>query len=233
MNYQDIREKTPVSLFRDVDIISSIVYLWSPYISMLFIREKIRPNTITLMMIISGVIGGVLLMMPNLYCKIAASIIYIIWYTFDLSDGEVARFTKVFSRGGKYLDWCAHLAAHSLFAVGMWSTFVYMGYDVFVTSILTFLLISCELISRNCLSLYSLYYIDEDNKSLNTRRKSILKYLYSSFTFFPGMIIIHSILVCLAIIFEIQQFYWIYFVWALLYSIVAIRVFVLLICRIY
>lgn len=90
----------------------------SKYFSYFFIKRSISPNTITLYMIISGVIGGGLLIIPSYPIKFLATVIIQLWFIFDCSDGEVARYTKRFSKYGGDLDTIAHIVSHPVIGIG-------------------------------------------------------------------------------------------------------------------
>lgn len=233
MTYKEFRKLSPIPSFLAIPFASSICYIISPYISMFFIRHHIRPNTVTLLMIIMGVLGGCVLMLPGFWFKILAGFIYYFWYTLDVSDGEVARITQTFSKGGKYLDWCAHLVCHPLFAVGMWHSFNSLGYSSFLTTIVTFVFITFELISRNNLAMSLLYGSVENSPYHHFVKESTLRYLYKLFVYLPNEVIIIPILLGLSMLFHIDWFYWIYILWALLYSMAELRAFLLFIWRMY
>ena len=235
MTYKKFRELSPVPPIRSMFLCDGLCYKISPYISILCIRYNIRPNTVTLLMIITGIIAGATLMLPYVWCKILSFVLYFIWYTFDLSDGEVARFTKTFSKGGKYLDWSAHLVAHPLFAVGMWYSFVCMGFDRMIITIVTFLFIISELLWRNFIALSSLFNIDigEEVPTQKLEKKSWTRFLYEQFVYLPNELIIIPLFLGLSIIFDFVSFYWIYIYWAIFYSFVKIRVFVNFVKKIY
>ena len=56
----------------------------SPYLSAMFIKKGISPNTVTLMMIGWGVLGSALFAIPCLWCKIAGYICFYLWFTIQL-----------------------------------------------------------------------------------------------------------------------------------------------------
>ena len=109
---------------------------------------------ITLMMIISGLVSGLLFSQTSLVCKIVASLLYFLWFILDCSDGEVARFTKTFSNYGKQLDWVAHLICHPLLYIAIWIYFYNKGIiDMGFLSVVTMCFMSIEIIGRNLISL--------------------------------------------------------------------------------
>lgn len=64
--------------------------------SVWFIKHNVTPNNITMLMIAFGIIGSILFAIPSLPCKILGYLCWIMWYTMDNSDGQVARYTKNF-----------------------------------------------------------------------------------------------------------------------------------------
>lgn len=89
----------------------------SPYFSFVFIRLGVKPDTITLLMIPSAIIGGTLINFNDFYSKLFGVILIISINIWDTSDGEVARFTKVFSKNGKFLDLFSQFVADNIFFI--------------------------------------------------------------------------------------------------------------------
>lgn len=95
-----------------------IICHWiSPFISAFAIKKKISPNALTVLMIPFSIVAAVLFSLPFWYVKIAGALLIHIWYTLDISDGEVARFTKNFSKYGTELDFLAHQICHIVLIV--------------------------------------------------------------------------------------------------------------------
>ncbi len=72
--------------------------------SKLFIKLHIIPNAITMLSMVCGVSGGILLCMKPLYLNLIGLGLVILAAVFDACDGQVARMTKHFSRLGRMLD---------------------------------------------------------------------------------------------------------------------------------
>lgn len=234
VTYRDYREKTPLGSFFNHSIIGYISSVLSPFVSIFCMRINIRPNTITLLMIVTGIIGGLVLMIPNNWCKLASSIIYVFWFTFDCSDGEVARFTKVFSKGGKYLDWCAHLITHSLFIISMWVSLIqfYDSYFILVTA-LSFIFVVAELLSRNTLSMNALYECAKSSSNSGLFIMSKKKFIYWQLVYMPNLLLIMPIVLFMDLIFRWNSMPYIYSIWGLLYSIAMFRVFFVFVYKMY
>ena len=89
----------------------------SPYFSFVFIKLGIKPNIITLLMIPSAIIGGILINLSDFYLKLIGVIFILSINIWDTSDGEVARSTKVFSKNGKFLDLFSQFVADNIFFI--------------------------------------------------------------------------------------------------------------------
>ena len=72
--------------------------------SKVFIKLHIIPNVVTMLSMLTGVAGGILLMLPRLAPNIIGALLVILSAVFDCSDGQVARLTKHYSRLGRMLD---------------------------------------------------------------------------------------------------------------------------------
>ena len=76
-------------------------YWISPYLSAFCVKKKIIPNVITLLMIPAALIASVCFSLNYLPCKIIGALFFHIWFAIDMSDGQVARYTKTFSKYGE------------------------------------------------------------------------------------------------------------------------------------
>lgn len=72
--------------------------------SQLFIKLHIIPNVVTVLSLISGVCGGVLLACDRIWLTVVGVVLVFLSAVFDCSDGQVARLTKHYSRIGRMLD---------------------------------------------------------------------------------------------------------------------------------
>ena len=97
-----------------------LAYWIAPYISRYAIKKGIKPNNITILMIPCAVIASILFSMPNGICKILGAIGMHLFFALDLADGQVARFTKVFSQYGEQLDHLAHHCSHLFLVISIW-----------------------------------------------------------------------------------------------------------------
>lgn len=167
----------------------------SPYLSVLFIKKHIKPDTITIMMIICGIIAPLLLMVNNIYVQCVSAVLFILWFTLDASDGEVARFTSTFSKHGKDLDYLSHVSCHSLFVIGMWKIYAYQSEYLLPLTIMFFLLLALELYYRMSV-LYSVYVFNTDTTITDTHK--IKSFFVINLTYFPNFVVFFPTLYCVS-----------------------------------
>lgn len=120
MTYRQIRRRWQHTFGWDSVLVDGWAMLWSPFVTRLALSLKLIPNAITLLMIASGILGGVLFALPPIWCKILGALFIHLWYVFDCSDGEVARITKRFSRFGTEIDYTAHVLDHPVILLGFY-----------------------------------------------------------------------------------------------------------------
>ena len=118
MTYKEIRKNWQHNFSWDSVLVDAYAMLISPFITKLCLRLKLIPNVITLLMIASGIVGGILFALPYTAAKIAGIVCIHLWYVFDCSDGEVARITKRYSKFGTEIDYTAHVVDHPFILFG-------------------------------------------------------------------------------------------------------------------
>ena len=84
----------------DAHFFDALANLWTR----LFIKLGVVPNAVTILSMISGVAGGVLIAFHTLPLTIAGVALVLMSAVFDCSDGQVARRTRHFSKIGRLLD---------------------------------------------------------------------------------------------------------------------------------
>lgn len=224
ITYKQIREKTPLESLTRWPIADHLCYLMSPIVSIPFIKHHVKPNTITMMMIVSGIIGGILFALPYLSCKIMAIVAYWLWFVFDCSDGEVARFTQTFSKYGKQLDWVAHLTCHPLCVMAIWLSFRQQGkFDMDLISITSIMLVSCELIRRNLTALYSLLSVDSEMGLTPSLAPSLPRWCLAQIMYFPNFVLIYPLIYVICIYLQWDGISYVYYIWAGLNCLYVIR----------
>ncbi|MGI6596210.1 MAG: CDP-alcohol phosphatidyltransferase family protein [bacterium] len=74
----------------------------------------ITPNTVTVWSIIAGTAGAVCLMIPGLGNYVTGVTLVLVWYFLDVIDGDLARFKRMQSLTGVYLDTLGHYIVNPL-----------------------------------------------------------------------------------------------------------------------
>ena len=80
----------------------------SPYLTRVLIRTPLTPNGVTWLMIAVGLAAAGLLTLPGLLPAIGVVVLIQLQLLLDCSDGELARWRKVSSPAGIFLDRLAH-----------------------------------------------------------------------------------------------------------------------------
>lgn len=233
INYQDYRKVNPMISLKCFALSDYLCCIFSPIIGIPSINHNIRPNTITLFMIIIGVIGGAVLFIPNVWCKLLSSLLYFIWFTLDCADGEVARFTKCFSKGGKYLDWCAHLVCHPLFIIALWYNLLPSTSGFVVISLLSFFFLWFELVSRNRLSMEMLCGNIENTPYIKYPEYTLIHWVILQCKYFPNFVILFPLLMFFDEYFSVGFFIYFYYTWIVVETIIGIRAFCMFVKKMY
>ena len=222
LKISNIRKLSPLNNYRynsfSGHFISSKI---SPIFTYWLIKKGIKPNTITLFMIASGIIGAIMFSIPNLYFKIGGFLFFHLWFIMDCSDGEVARITKTFSKYGKEMDYMAHLINHPLMNLSLWLSYLQFNkYDDFYLGLIFISFISIELVSRSFV-LFSTYLGDSKNQTDNTNR-SFLKYIVIQFSIYPNFILIFPIFIIAEYFFDYNSLY-VLLAWFAIFTILLLK----------
>lgn len=226
---QEIKEQTGIKDFRDGMLAAHFICRpLSRPCSVWFINHNVKPNQVTLLMILFGLVGSVLFALPNGVCKIIGYLFWILWFTMDLSDGQVARYTKTFSKYGTEMDYMAHLIDHPCMNIAIWATFIQMNMiNPIILSALFMVCISCELINRNRISM--IYFHEKlgsaENTKINNKKKpkTLMHYIITELLVYPTIIICFSWLIIVD--YYIDNGFSLYFViiWIIFHTINLIR----------
>lgn len=212
LSYKKIRKEYQPKYGLDSIAIDAYAYMVSPLITKICLKLKLLPNTITIGMIISGIVGAVFFSINSLICKSIGIVFIHLWYILDCSDGEVARITSTFSDYGKEIDYMAHTVNHPLFIISFFLAFYKSG-EIGIKWILIWMLIMCS--DGFFRMIFSLDYMEKikrskenygekrENKVFTFRR--IGKYIMGFFTQFPNFALIFPILFIINI--KISAFY--------------------------
>ena len=69
-----------------------------------FAKHNVKPNIVTLLSIITGVVGAICIIFHNIWITIAGILLEILAAIFDCADGQVARMTHTGSKFGRFFD---------------------------------------------------------------------------------------------------------------------------------
>src|SRR4051794_16017755 len=91
----------------------------SPYVTTMFASTSVRPDTLTGLMILVGLVGAAVLVIPGLAAAIGAALLIQVYLLLDCSDGELARWRGTTSPRGVYLDRVGHYLVEAAFLVAL------------------------------------------------------------------------------------------------------------------
>ena len=206
-----IKRQCRVKTLRDGILAGHICRPISPYCSAWFIRHNFSPNAITLIMILMGIVGSILFSLPYIWSKIAGYLFWYLWFTMDLCDGEVARFTQQLSTYGKQMDYMAHLICHPLMNLSIWMTYMQIGNtDGYFVSAVFMVIISLELIFRNLATL-----ISQEDAAVSTKKKvGYLRYFLRQAFLYPNIILFITPILLIDIYFHSRVSIWLFSIWS-------------------
>lgn len=197
LSIKEIRHKYQHNKFYDGYLVDHFCQIFSPYFTRLFVRLGWVPNYVTSLMIIFGILGAVLFVIPSLCFKIVGVLFIYLWYIMDISDGEVARATKTFSKFGQEFDYTAHVINHPLFVL----SFTLCAIQ---TNILYGLLIVglglVDMVFRNLVAFDSIKVLkvsSVENGAIQNSDNSLLKFIKHillSIITFPNFVLVFPIL---------------------------------------
>lgn len=90
-----------------------VYYIVYP-LSVWFANRRVKPNSITLLMLPSALLAAFLFFTGNIVCVIIGAFVIQLFQIFDYSDGKVARATNQKSKYGKELDFLMHVICHPI-----------------------------------------------------------------------------------------------------------------------
>jgi phosphatidylglycerophosphate synthase len=199
LNYKEIRRDYQNHNYEIyVDRYATIL---SPFITKVLIKLKLIPNKVTVLMMVSGVIGAGLFSIPNIIFKIIGVAFIHLWYILDCSDGEIARITKKYSKFGTEIDFTAHILNHPLinlaFVVSLIQT---KRYNSIYLLIVFMIFISLELIFRNILCFNKIYsekintnFEELENSESKKLIKNRIKKFITNVTLYPNYALLFPI----------------------------------------
>lgn len=197
MKYREIRAYQPHGFKTDF-IICPYCYLISPFFTKFFLKYHVIPNVVTVLMILSGLLGAVLFAVPHLPLQFLGAVLIHIWFILDCSDGEVARITRWFSAFGTEIDYTAHIINHPCFTLSFLAAMYFNGgYDMLPVLILFLLFAFLESMGRHLCSFYrirDLKFPPENSDAESSFGKKLLLYIVNSVTVYPVFALIFPLL---------------------------------------
>ncbi|GBE20393.1 MAG TPA: CDP-alcohol phosphatidyltransferase family protein [Candidatus Pacearchaeota archaeon] len=86
---------------------------------LLKIRPSITPNQVTVVMLFLGIVSAFLFMTGRYGYILLGVLVYHIHLLLDGCDGEIARYKKLYSEKGLYLDYIGHIIINPLIIMGI------------------------------------------------------------------------------------------------------------------
>lgn len=105
---QDIRQQFQKPFDQEEPYAWLVARRISVFLTYFLQRSSIRPNTVTLVALLVGVVAGGLLAFETVQWRLVAVVCLQLWYVLDCVDGELARIKRDFSNLGVYLDYLMH-----------------------------------------------------------------------------------------------------------------------------
>ncbi|MBW3652267.1 MAG: CDP-alcohol phosphatidyltransferase family protein [Actinobacteria bacterium] len=91
----------------------------SPYLTRALLRTSLTPNSVTWLMIASGLLAALLLTLPGVAPAVAAVVLIQLQLLLDCSDGELARWQGKLSAAGVYLDRLGHYLTEAALPIAL------------------------------------------------------------------------------------------------------------------
>lgn len=93
----------------------------SVYLTWILLHTDLSANQATVIMIIFGILSGIFFCLGTKLMTLSGALVLLIWYFFDLIDGEIAEYRKTCSTTGSYFDGISHYIVHPyvLFCLGI------------------------------------------------------------------------------------------------------------------
>ena len=91
----------------------------SIYLTWLLLHTGLLPNQVTVLTVLLGVLGSVLLALPGGGWALAGGLAFVAHHLVDKVDGDIARFRRIYSIVGVYLDELGHGLAFGGIFIGL------------------------------------------------------------------------------------------------------------------
>lgn len=91
----------------------------SGHVTRLLVTTRVTPNPLTFAMIVVGLIAAVIVAVPGPWSAVVAAVLIQVYLLLDCVDGEVARWKRLTSAAGVYLDRLGHHVVESALVVAL------------------------------------------------------------------------------------------------------------------
>lgn len=199
LTYQTIRREYQSHAMPEPILIDHYTKAVSPVFTRLLLRWGLIPNSVTVGMIFSGILGAVLFAFPWLVCKVAGLLFIHLWFILDCSDGEVARITQRFSTFGTEMDYLAHAINHPLFNLSFaWSLIALHRWNSSAILACALVSISAEMLIRHLTGLTYTYGKLRGKTTWQAARRNTFRLwiasLFGLFLIYPNFALLFPIL---------------------------------------
>jgi phosphatidylglycerophosphate synthase len=92
---------------------------FSPYVTRRLLPTRVTPNAVTWAMIAVGMLAAAVLTLPGVLAALAAALLIQVQILLDCVDGELARWRRLFSPAGIYLDRLAHFLTETALPIAL------------------------------------------------------------------------------------------------------------------
>jgi len=165
---------------------------FSPFFTFLFINVGFTANLVTFLFIFVGIIGGGLLFILPLESFWVSYILWRLHVILDVSDGEIARFSKKYNDNAIYWDFMGHSIIYPLYFAGIFIMAYYemnLSLEIGIIGIIVASLLRA--VTKNFQAM--LYKANKKSKTkqvAKNRKKNILFYVLSFEGFLFSILII-------------------------------------------
>lgn len=115
IKFKEIKEKSAKKNQKELNRVFYFSSKFSVHLSYIFINFGLSPNQVTFLFFLFGLGGALMLCSTAPWVVLVAYLLYRLHIIIDLCDGEVARFTKLFSLNGAYYDYMIHAVLYPLY----------------------------------------------------------------------------------------------------------------------
>lgn len=196
-SYRLIREQFQTRNGLEEILVDHYAKVISPIFTRMLVAASVTPNSVTILMMVLGVLGAIAFAIPSLWGKILGLILIHLWYILDCSDGEDARITRQFSKFGAELDFTAHVVCHPLFNLAFAAALIGLGrYSPAEVLLICLLIISGELMLRNYVAFQHIFEL-KIQRSISSSEKPFWKrpiiVLLNAFSMYPNFALVFPI----------------------------------------